>query len=174
MHTIILIFGSKSTFFTKKTGIFLLNIGMNIHKIVGILQENRKKLHIAGEVLNQYLCKAESVYEDLPEYFTAKYQISPNTILGLETVPAGKTLELHTDTEYNRYSNMLINISNIPVTITHHNNDVLEHTKVLPMQHFVLNTTKAHGCENITQSDAEFLTINWSQTYEQVLDRNII
>ena len=174
MHTIIRQFEPNSTFFTKKSGIFLLNIGMNMHKIVGILQENRKKLHIQGEMLNQHLCKAESVYEDLPEYFTAKYQIKPDTILGIETVPAGKTLDLHTDTEYNRYSNMLINISEIPVTITHHNNDVLEHTKVMPMGHFVLDTTKAHGCENITKTDADFLTINWGQTYEQVLNRNII
>lgn len=174
MHTIIRQFEPKSTFFTKKSGIFLLNIGMNMHKIVGILQENRKKLHIAGEMLNQHLCKAESVYEDLPEYFTAKYQIKPNTILGLETVPAGKTLDLHTDTNYNRYSNMLINVGETDVTITHNNNDVLEHSVIEPDSHFLLDTTKQHGCENTSDCDAEFLTINWGQTYEQVLNRNII
>ena len=104
--------------------------------------------------------------------FIREFSLRSNTVLGLETVKAGTHVDLHTDTgSFARRSNLLINVGKTAVDIQHSNNDVLETVSIPPDEFFLLDTTKPHGCENLTDSDITFLTINWGEQYAELQHR---
>lgn len=191
MHTIILVFRSKSTFFTKKSGIFLLNIGMSkyikqrqdtpianttrptnsrYNHIIAVLQRNRHAMPVDEGGLQQKLTKISLLDEALDSSFSAQFDLTADTFIGIEIVNANTKLHLHTDTAYGRKSNLLINVGNNVAVINHSNNDVLETVDIQPDEYFLLDTSKPHGCENSSDYDMMFLTINWQKTYQQVLN----
>jgi|TARA_B100001094_G_C18094573_1_gene752324 hypothetical protein len=161
-----------STFFTRKNGIFWLNTSMSKYaEIVGILMENSRSLTLDEGELQQKLTKVEYVIPPLPQAFCEEFDLKKSDNIGIEWVQSGTELALHTDTAYGRRSNLLINVGTTIAQIKHSNNDVLETVDIAPDEHFLLNTSKLHGCENTTNDRMIFLTINWGKTYEQIQHR---
>lgn len=161
-----------STFFTKKSGIFLLNTSMSKYaEIVGILMENSRSLTLDEGVLQQKLTRVEYVIPSLPQAFCDEFDLKKGDKVGIEWVQPGTELALHTDTAYGRRSNLLINVGTTVAQIKHSNNDVLETVDIEPDKHFLLDTSKLHGCENTTNDRMIFLTINWGGTFQDVQHR---
>ena len=53
----------------------------------------------------------------------------------------------------------------------HSNNDVLETVHIEPDEHFLLDTSKPHGCDNTDKAEQTFLTINWNKQYNELQHR---
>ena len=138
------------------------------NRTITVLEQNNHVMPIDAGGLQQKLTRMSYVYDSLEEQFIREFSLRSNTILGLETVKAGTHVDLHTDTGYGRRSNLLINIGKTAVDIQHSNNDVLETVSIQPDEYFLLDTTKPHGCENLTDTDITFLTINWGRQYAEL------
>jgi|TARA_A100001011_G_scaffold147196_1_gene155347 hypothetical protein len=139
--------------------------------IIEVLQRNRRAMPIDANGLQQKITKFNLLKEELDSAFVEDFAIEENTKLGLEWVKAGTILNLHTDTQFGRRCNLLINIGTNTATVQHSNNDVLEQVHIQPDGVFLLDTTKPHGCENNTDEDMMFLTINWSKRYDELQHR---
>ena len=138
--------------------------------IIAVLQRNRRAMPVTGGGLEQKLTRVTLLSESLDEQFVQHFDLQPDTLMGLETITAKSHLDLHTDTGYGRRSNLLINVGNNVAVVKHSNNDVLETVNISPDEYFLLDTSKPHGCDNTSEHDMKFLTINWNKTFKQVVN----
>ena len=139
--------------------------------IIEVLQANKRAMPIDAGGLQQKLTKFDLLQQPLDSDFVEQFGIENNTRLGIESVPQNARLELHTDTAYRRRSNLLINVGSHTATIQHSNNDVLETVHIEPDEHFLLDTSKPHGCDNTDKAEQTFLTINWNKQYNELQHR---
>ena len=141
--------------------------------IVAVLQQNRRAMPVDADGLQQKLTRLSLLSEALDSDFVAQFDLTTDTLMGLESVNANSKLHLHTDTAYGRRSNLLINVGNNVAVIKHSNNDVLETVNIQPDEYFLLDTSKPHGCNNTSELAMKFLTINWNKTYSQLVNSKI-
>ena len=103
--------------------------------------------------------------------FVDKYSINEDTIIGAESIPANSHLTAHTDII--RRSNLLINVGDNVAYVEHSNDGELVEVAIQPGESLLINTTLLHGCNNTTDSDFKFLTINTRQVYQRRLDEQV-
>jgi len=122
------------------------------------------------EGFNQKIYEISNIYNDIPTTFKEKFCLLPRCYLGLEAIQAGHRLGTHIDYKP-RISNLLININNDPVTIVHSNKGTLEEHTIEPLEYFLVDVYKEHGCNEIYKNDITFLTINYHLPYNVVTRR---
>jgi|TARA_B110000503_G_scaffold54650_1_gene87765 hypothetical protein len=107
----------------------------------------------------------------ITEEFVSKYHINDDAIIGAESIPANSYLNPHTDII--RRSNLLINVGDNVAYVEHSNDGELVEVAIQPGESFLINTKVLHGCNNTTEHDFKFLTINTRQAYQRRIDEQV-
>lgn len=139
---------------------------------LAVLRRNKRAITVnEGSKYQQIMCKYSQLSEALPQSFVDEFDLSEQAELGIEECGSHNEIKMHTDAVGGRRSNLLINVGTSVATVYHSNNDVLETVNIKPDEHFLLNTKKQHGCNNTTDLDWTFLTINWRKHYNELQHR---
>ena len=137
-------------------------------QVIDLLPEANLVFRLKGKgPLIQHTYKIKPIFEKLPKEFTDKFNVHNECIMGLETIVAGSVLGTHTDYKP-RVSNLLINITDHPITIVHSNTGVLTEHTIEPDDYVMVNVSKEHGCNETYDFDASFLTVNHNDGIEHI------
>lgn len=143
---------------------------MNMTDFVQFIKEEQRITSVVHlNKVRQKLYQCSQLWSRMPQEFIDKWHLKPEHFMGLEWVEPGEFLDLHQDIG-GRKCNILINIGKHPATIQHSNNGVTCDATIQPGEHFVLDTTKDHGCDNTKNPHrAEFLTVNIRKGYDECI-----
>ena len=136
-------------------------------EVVDLLSEARLLFSQDGETLRQRIYLASDIKKLLPTEFISIFKLTPQTFMGLEILPANTVLGIHTDFKP-RISNLIINVNDFDVTVSHSNSGTLRQQTIRPNDHLLIDVTKDHGCEVSYPTDVTLLSINYNKSYNQV------
>jgi hypothetical protein len=136
-------------------------------EVIDLLSEASLLFSQDGETLRQRIYLASDIEKLLPREFISIFKPTSQTVMGLEILPANTVLGIHTDFKP-RISNLIVNVNDFDVTVSHSNSGTLLQQTIKPNDHLLIDVTKDHGCEVSYPTDVTLLSINYNKSYDRV------